>query len=89
MDVIMSEEQKKLQFTIDQLRKDKIIYAVDASALNLICLFVFFFTNQYFNGTLRTTIHVLDFIIAIGYTLFVIIGNTIRFLKIISLQKKL
>ena len=32
----------KKQFTIAQLRQDKIIYAVEACATNLACLLVFF-----------------------------------------------
>ncbi len=85
----MAEEPKNLQFTIAQLRQDKIIYAVEACALNLICLLIFFFSNQYLSGILRTVINVLDLIVAVGYTLFMGIGNTIRFKKIITLQKKL
>ena len=85
----MAEEQKNLQFKIAQLRQDKIIYAVEACALNLVCLLIFFFSNQYLSGLLRTIINMLDLLVAVGYTIFMGIGNTIRFRKILSLEKKL
>ena len=42
----------KKQFTIAQLRQDKIIYAVEACATNLACLLVFFLAS-FFDGSLR------------------------------------
>ncbi len=85
----MTEKRKELEFTISQLRLDKIIYAVEACTLNLICILILFFSNQYLSGTFKNVINMLDLVVAVGYTLFMGIGNTIRFRKIKSLQKKL
>lgn len=85
----MAEDSKNLQFIVAQLRQDKIIYAVEAGALNLICLLIFFFSDQYLSGSLKNFINIADLIVAVGYTIFMGIGNTIRYRNIKTLQKKL
>lgn len=82
-------EKSKIQFIISQLRLDKIIYAVEACAINLICFFIFFFSNEYFAGTLKNVIDSIVLIIAVVFMLYMIIGNIRRWIKILSLQKKL
>ena len=52
------QERENHQFIIDQLRQDKIIYAVEACVTNLICLFGFFFSNQYFHGVLKDSMNI-------------------------------
>ncbi len=80
---------EEIKFTIDQLRKDKIIYAIEACATVLVCILVFFFSNQYFPLPLKDYINVLVVIIAVGYTIFMGIGNFIRLNKIHKLEKQL
>jgi len=82
-------DKEKLRFTIDQLRKDKIIYAVEACATNLLMLLVLYFSSSYFRGDLRTVIDRLALIIAASYTLYMGIGNAIRLNKIKQLEKEL
>jgi len=85
----MENKEKNLEFKISQLRQDKIIYAVEACAINLICLFMFFFSNQYFSGTFKNVINIISLIIALVYMLYMIVGNIFRFKKILIFQKKL
>jgi hypothetical protein len=79
------------QFTIDQLRKDKIIYATEATALNVFCLLTFL-GSEYIEGTLfpflAGYVRPLSVLIALGYSLFMGIGNFIRLKKIRSLESK-
>ena len=81
--------KQDLQFKISELRKDKIIYAVEACAGNLICLFGFFFSNQYFSGPLKNIVNILLLIVAVAYTAYMGIGNAIRLRKIKELESKL
>lgn len=47
----MTKDEKKLR--IDQLRKDKIIYAVEATAVSAISLLTFQFSIMYFEEFLQ------------------------------------
>lgn len=82
-------DKQDIQFEIDQLRKDKIIYAVEACAVVLVCLLTFFFSNAYFPSGLKDTANVVVFVIGIAYTLFMGVGNFFRLQKIKKLQEKL
>ena len=77
------------KFTIDQLRKDKIIYATESCATVLVCTLAFLFSNQYFQQPLRDFVNVLVLITAVSYTIFMGIGNFIRLNKIQKFQKQL
>ncbi|MCR4329620.1 MAG: hypothetical protein NUV65_03670 [Candidatus Roizmanbacteria bacterium] len=83
----MSIEKENVRFKLDQLRKDKIIYAIESCATNTICLFGFLFSNQYFHNPLRDTVNILLLLIAIGYTLYMGVGNSKRLLNIKKLEK--
>lgn len=82
-------KKEDLQFKIEQLRNDKIIYAVEACATNLICLFGFFFSTQYFIDPIKNTVNVFLLIISVGYTLYMGIGNAYRLKKVKELEVKL
>ncbi len=79
-----------IKFKIDQLRKDKIIYGVEAVATNLaIFLFIFLLwllSPDYFVSRILVTLSV---VIGVGYTVFMGIGNFFRLRKIKELEKKL
>lgn len=77
-----------IRFTVDQLRQDKIIYAAEAGATSVVCLLGLFFSNQYFHGTLKDTVNTLLLVIAVGYTVYMAIGNTYRWLRILGLERK-
>ncbi len=78
-----------LKFEIDQLRKDKIIYASEACATVLACLLGFTFSNEYLPNGLKDFVNILVLAIGTGYTLFMGVGNYFRLQKIIKLQNKL
>lgn len=79
----------ELKFKIDQLRKDKIIYGVEACATTLTCLLIFLFSNEYFPSGLKNLVNLLVLFIAVGYTTYMGIGNFQRLSKIKKLEKKL
>ena len=80
----------KIHFQIDQLRKDKIIYGIEAIAVNSCCLFAFIFINfNYFFEKVRIMGSNLLLIIAVVYTIFMGVGNFIRLRKIKKIEKKL
>lgn len=83
-----------LQFQIDQLRKDKMIFALESIVINTFVV-AFIFTigllipsglwtqqAQYLVGGICA-------IVAISYTLYALIGNFFRWQKIKTLEKQL
>lgn len=83
----MKQEDKK--FIIDQLRKDKIIYATEACATVLACILGFIFSNTYLLLPLRDYVNTFCLLVGVGYTLFMGIGNADRLRKIQKLEKEL
>ncbi len=82
------KNKEDLRFEIDQLRKDKMVYALDSIATSLAMFFLISFISliSYPNAQLIVIIGV---IIAIGFWFTVVIGNIIRFRKIKKLEKAL
>ena len=82
-------DKEDLKFEIDQLRKDKIIYAAEACATVLVCILVFMFSNQYLPKNLKDPVNILVLVIGVSYTIFMGVGNSYRLQKIMKLQKKI
>jgi len=82
-------KREELKFKIDQLRKDKIIYATEATATALVCMLGFLFVNMYLENPIKYGISLFVLLVGVGYTLFMGIGNAIRLSKIKELEKKL
>lgn len=78
-----------LKFRIDQLRKDKIIYASEAAATALTCLLGFLFTNMFLEEPAKYIISLAVLVAGVGYTLYMGIGNAWRLGKIRELEHKL
>lgn len=76
------------KFKVDQLRKDKIIYACEACATNLLCIFGYIFSSQYFISPLKDITNVFLLIVAVGYTLYMGIGNANRLMTIKKIEKE-
>jgi len=82
--------KEDIKFKIDQLRKDKIIYGVEAIATNLAVLLIvvlmgvlsvnFPFSQIVIGGSV---------VIGVGYTLYMGVGNFYRLKKVKELEKKL
>jgi hypothetical protein len=85
---------KNLEFQISQLRQDKIIYAVEAAAINITCLVFSSFSSLIINilpamGNVLFYLNIAIFAYAIGYTLYALFGNLSRLNKIKKLESKL
>lgn len=80
-----TEETKRI---IDQLRKDKIIYALEACAVTLLCVLIFLFSGRYFHAATQRIVDIFVLIAGVGYTLFMGIGNFLRLRKIKQLEKQ-
>lgn len=90
-----------LQFQIDQLRQDKIVFSVEAIAVIIFSFFVAIFLPQllirfvYANQQLFEEPVVLQYIplvaFALGtaYFVYAMVGNVLRFLKIRALENQL
>lgn len=74
-------DKESLKFKIDQLRKDKIIYATEACATVLVCLLGFTFSNEYLPKGLKDAVNILVLAVGAGYTVFMGIGNYFRLQK--------
>lgn len=81
--------KEELSYKIDQLRKDKIIYGIEACAINLICLFGFFFSNTYFISPIKDIVNIILLIIALSYSLYMGIGNYYRLKKVKGFERKI
>jgi hypothetical protein len=82
------ESTRDIKFEIDQLRKDKMIYALESIALTFISELAYILIAVIF-GIQNTLIAVLALVIPLGYYLFMIIGNILRLKKIKKLEKEL
>jgi|GEM_PF-1762857 len=90
---ILEREKFRIRFRIEQLRKDKIIYGVEAAAFSITCLLIIvaiglLWPDQVSHGGARTVI-VLIALSGFGYEVYVAIGNTVRFRRLLDLEKKL
>lgn len=82
-------DQEEMKFRIDQLRKDKIIYATEATATALTCILGLLFVHIYFEDLIKLAISIFVLLIGVGYTLFMGISNYFRLRRIQELEKKL
>ncbi len=79
----------KKQFKIDQLRKDKIIYAVEATATSVTALVAMFFVGSIDLIGNPTLIIGLILGLAILFWLYVMVSNYLRLQKIHELESQL
>ncbi len=80
------------EFQISQLRQDKIIYAVEAVAVNITCLTLGSLTSLIVNLELIPNqilfySNIAIFAFGVLFTLYALIGNLIRLKKIRRLEK--
>lgn len=78
----------KKQFEIDQLRKDKIIYATEATATSTTAVATLFIFANYLSS-LSEIITYLIGLFALGFWLYAMVGNYFRLQKIRKLESKL
>lgn len=77
---------KSIEFQIQSLRQDKIIYAVEAAAFNLAAIVM---VNLLLYIRAVRLYVIVTALLAIGYTIFMAIGNLQRLRKIKQLEAKL
>ena len=87
-------KSKNLEFQIAQLRQDKIIYAVDAVAINITCLVVSSLFGLVVNlGIIKEMIlfytNIAVFVFGVGFTIYALVGNLMRVKKIKALEAEL
>ncbi|MBL7036792.1 hypothetical protein ISR94_03030 [Candidatus Microgenomates bacterium] len=89
----MNKDQ--IRFEIDQLRKDKILFAVESVALSILALLVFIAAPSVFpeiiNPYLPSSLKILQGVVLLPlvFWIFTLVGNLIRLKKILKLQKTL
>ena len=77
--------QEQIRFQIDQLRKDKIIYAVEATATSVTAIIAIFLSMNWRYGVYL----ILAAPLAILYWLYVMVSNFFRLQKIKQLESQL
>lgn len=79
-----------IQFEIDQLRKDKIIYAIESCATSLGAMVLLLLSTVLARSLpFLSNIAILIALFALGYLVYMGIGNARRLMKIRQLEKKL
>ncbi len=80
-----------LQFVLDQLRKDKIIYATEATAVNILCLLLMLTASVLLNATplSQTLVFGGAILFAVSFTSYALVGNYQRLKQIKELETKL
>lgn len=73
---------------LTHLRQDKIIYAVEACAISLLCLLAFFVSDRFYSGATLDYISILLLAIAAGYSAYMGIGNFGRLKRIQEIERK-
>lgn len=77
--------KQDLQFQIDQLRKDKMIYALEAIATSVTATFGFFIFGNFFNP--YSDYIVVAAYLVVVYWVYCMTGNLLRLIKIKNLEK--
>jgi hypothetical protein len=80
------ESREELKFEIEQLRKDKMIYALESIALTFISELTYILITVIFDIQ-STILAILALVIPLGYYVFMVVGNLLRLRKIKKLEK--
>jgi hypothetical protein len=80
---------QKVEFQIDQLRKDKIIYATESVAVSAVSLVVILGASLLLNDNLTFWVQVSSMVMAVGYAVYMGVGNLRRLAKIKHLENEL
>lgn len=86
----MKKNKDQLKFEIEQLRKDKIIYAVESCAISLVgILLMLMLGTRYITSFVATSFVGLFAIFACVYLVFMGVTNAMRLKKIKKLESEL
>lgn len=81
-----------IKFKIDQLRKDKMIFALEACALSLASFIFLSFAFSFLPSVSQNIAYAIAIIVLalpILYTIYMFVTNFMRYKKILELEKKL
>lgn len=80
-----------IKFQIDQLRKDKIIYGVEAIAVNLACILIIIFVSTQSRLAPAMILAITRWVIigGVAYTIYMGVTNYFRLRKIRQLEGQL
>lgn len=81
-------KKQELEFKIDQLRKDKMIFTLESIALTFVIELGYVILSIIFESPLKL-IALIGLLIASGFFLYMIISNICRYNKIRKLEKEL
>ncbi len=84
-------DKEKIKFQIEQLRADNTTFAVQAAAFNLAAfIFIAFgYSLIPIPTEYAITASAVIFVLAVGFTIYMIAANFLRFRKIRQLEKKI
>lgn len=82
-------KKNDIQFQIDQLRKDKIIYAIESCAISLIAIVILMGSSAFVEVEVALWIVRGVVGLAVLYILYMGVGNLIRLKKIKYLEKQI
>lgn len=82
-------KKEDIKFEIDQLRKDKMIYALESIALTFIIEVTYFLMTIIAGQSFTKSIALFFLLVPLGYYIYMVAGNLSRLNKIKKLEKKL
>jgi hypothetical protein len=91
----MKKNKEEIKFELEQLRKDKMVYALESIALSMLALLIFIGAPSVFpkiiNPYLESSLKILQavIIVPVVYFLYMLVGNLVRLVKIQKLTKGL
>jgi hypothetical protein len=78
-----------LKFKIDQLRKDKMIYALESIALTFVVELCYILVSVIIGRPYSEKVAVICLVIPLMYFIYMSIGNISRWMKIKNLEREL
>lgn len=83
----MAIDKHSIKFEIDQLRKDKMIYALESIATSLVSIVIYIIIENYLE--VPTSLVIFASTLVVGYWIYCMFGNLLRLKKITELEDKL
>lgn len=82
-------KKEDIQFRLDQLRKDKILFATEIVATNIFGLFVFIVSNQYLDGDIKDIVNLVTFTASVVYSIYLTSKSLGKLMQLKKLEGKL
>lgn len=82
-------KKEDIQFRLDQLRKDKILFATEIVATNIFGLFAYLVSNQYLEGVIKDIVNLVIFFASVIYSLFLTSKSLGKLLELKKLEARI